>query len=402
MPPAGMAAPFVHTPVRPAPQFAGSAVGYAPGAFGGSFCGPTGSRASATPMPLSSSPNVPMPQSPQQLGQSVVVRRLNSQPSASQLSMQPPATTSGSPPPLVANAVPQGLPAAYTAYAAARGPQPGDSAASAGGPFAAEEVPTPSAEAARRAGQFQPGGNAELLQAEAESLRRSVSSQEDRISQLTKELQASRDNERKLASDLEAATSEVARLREEVRYERLLREQADAAATEARLAAEVSAQAAGAQDKSPWQTRNGGSPPGRRPPQSDRGSADRGGVRGKDRNIDARVPDTSLRSSPTPPNGSMPSGRQGSGPPSAKDEIDGRLHEFLERNDCGLLFRRLNRGWYSFRCKGDRGPASGDRSVEISIVNGKLMARLEPSTHDNGWNNGKLGTVERFVAAMTA
>lgn len=399
MPPVGMTAPFVHTPVRPAPQFAGSAVGYAPGAFGGSFCGPTGSRASATPMPISSSPNVPIPQSPQQLGQSVVVRRLNSQPSATSISMQPPATTSSSPPPLVANAVPQGLPAAYTAYAAARGPQPSDNISSAGGPVAAEEVATPSEETARRSRR----GNEELLQAEVESLRRSVSSQEDRISQLTKELQASRDNERKLVSDLEAARSEAGRLLEEVRFERLLREQADAAATEARLAAEVSAQAAAAQDKSLWQTRNGGSPPGRRPPHSDRGSADRGSVRGKDLNIDGRLADTSLRSSATPPTSSMPSGRQGSGRPhSAKDEIDGRLHEFLERNDCGLLFRRLNRGWYSFRCKGDRGPASNDRSVEISIVNGKLMARLEPSTHDNGWNNGKLGTVERFVAAMTA
>lgn len=85
-------------------------------------------------------------------------------------------------------------------------------------------------------------------------------------------------------------------------------------------------------------------------------------------------------------------------PASNKDDIDARLNEYLERSDTGLTFRRLNRGWYAFRRADDRNPPSSDRGVEISIINGKLMARLEPTTHEKGWNNGKLGPIERFCA----
>jgi len=36
--------------------------------------------------------------------------------------------------------------------------------------------------------------------------------------------------------------------------------------------------------------------------------------------------------------------------------------------------------------------------VSACFVNGKLMVKYEPSTHDPGWNNGKPGPIERFVA----
>lgn len=93
---------------------------------------------------------------------------------------------------------------------------------------------------------------------------------------------------------------------------------------------------------------------------------------------------------------SRPSDKEG------KDEIDARLQEFLERTECGLVFRRLNRGWYAFRRAEERGPRFDERNLELSIVNGKLMARMEPSTHDPGWNNGKLGPIDRFVTSCAA
>jgi len=250
-------------------------------------------------------------------------------------------------------------------------------------------------------------GNEDLLQAEVESLRRSVAAQEDRISQLTKQLQVSQENERKLTADLEAARGDAGRLMEDLRLERLVREQAEAAATELRVAAEMATQSVNMQEKMARQnqaTRSSASP-GRRAPNTDLSP---GRVRGKDAGPTPPQPNTPLATPVGASGGSgLPSGRRGNAsqrapqPPSAKDEIDGRLHEFLERSDCGLLFRRLNRGWYAFRRKDERGPTSNDRSLEISIVNGKLMAKLEPSTHDSGWNNGKLGTIERFCASMS-
>lgn len=81
-----------------------------------------------------------------------------------------------------------------------------------------------------------------------------------------------------------------------------------------------------------------------------------------------------------------------------KDEVEPRLREFLEKGKCNLIFRQLNRGWYSFRRADEKGPQSNDRHVEISIINGKLMVKLEATTHDPGWNFGKPGPIEKFVA----
>ena len=40
-----------------------------------------------------------------------------------------------------------------------------------------------------------------------------------------------------------------------------------------------------------------------------------------------------------------PNGRS----PTGKDNIDSRLNEYLDRAECNIHFRRLNRGWYAFR-----------------------------------------------------
>jgi len=89
----------------------------------------------------------------------------------------------------------------------------------------------------------------------------------------------------------------------------------------------------------------------------------------------------------------LPAGRRGS-----RDEVEPRLREFIEKSKCGLIFRQLNRGWYAYRRADEKGPQSNDRHVAISIINGKLMVTLEPSTHDPGWNFGKPGPIEKFVA----
>lgn len=406
----GVVVPSVQTPGRPltlgsAVFQVGQVVKAQPayiGAYGGSFCSPTGLRSGSSVVASSSYAGTPVaPAAP-------LRRRLNSQQSSTaSLMVQQPVMASASNMVVAAPPV-RGLPSAYNAAIIAsqgdsvscRAAQPAVQA-----PGAAIVEVVPAQEVLR---QGDDADNARL-QAEVESLRRSVAVQEDRILQLTNQLQASQENERVLASDLEASRGDDTRLwtvTEELRLERLAREQAEAIATELRLVAEMAVQgqvvSAPAAVGSSGVTSNtvrastpgrgglsGNFSPGRRAPNtSARGKealAERQGL-GTQSN-----PGSSARGTV-----GLASGRRGS--MSAKDEIDGRLHEFLERFNCGLTFRRLNRGWYSFRCNGDR----ADRSAEISIVNGKLMARLEPSTHDPGWNNGKLGNLERFVTAMTA
>lgn len=280
---------------------------------------------------------------------------------------------------------------------------------SAGGQVV-EGMPAPAEEVLLRTRLV--GSSEDLAKAEAESLRRSVAAQEDRILLLSKDLQASQENERKLSLELQASRSEVERITEELRLERAAREKAEAEYLEARMAAEVAMQERKTSGNKSFGEKFAGASNGRRTPidrgtpqrganasrrGAERGSPQRGG--GRESSLDERWPHSAKPSSPTGDN--LSSHRGAARPRSAKDEIDGRLIEFLERADHDLIFRRLNRGWYSFRNKGDRGPLSNDRSVEISIVNGKLMAKLEPSTHDPGWNNGKLGPIERFVAAMS-
>jgi len=80
------------------------------------------------------------------------------------------------------------------------------------------------------------------------------------------------------------------------------------------------------------------------------------------------------------------------------DEVEPRLREFVEKTACLMDFRQLNRGWYAVRPTDPRDPSTDDRYVEVSIVNGKLMVTMEPSTHEPGWNHGKPGPIEKFVA----
>jgi hypothetical protein len=334
----------------------------------------------------------------------MLIPRLHSQSSAANLSVQPPIIATK--PLSVPATTPQsaGLPAAYhTAYTMPSTPSEA---------FASASVPanqTQVVEALQSEEMLLQtrllGSNDDLLKAEIESLRRSVTAQEDRIVQLTKDLQASHENERrlkesehKMGRDLEVARNEVAHLSEELRRERMAREQADFAAQEALLSADRASQAAQEAKllQSQAHDRSAGTSSGRRTPADHRNPQQRG----RDSSMDTRR-QKSQPQQPSTPTGDTRRGAGADRPKSAKDEIDGRLQDLLERTDVGITFRRLNRGWYAFRKKGEKGPLSGDRSVEVSIVNGKLMARLEPSTHDNGWNNGKLGPIERFAAAMS-
>lgn len=251
------------------------------------------------------------------------------------------------------------------------------------------------------------GVNDDHLQAEVFTLRSTVSAQEEKNSQLSRQLQVSQENERKLVAELEVARSDIGRLSEELRSERLLRQQAEATAAELRVAGDLmSTPGAAGQDITNSRQNNSASRlrGSTRAPSATRRSESAPRTRPAERPQSAARPQTptSAAGNASVGTGLASSRRASAQPQSAKDEIDGRLREYLERSDCGLLFRRMNRGWYSFRVRGDRGPVSNDRSVEISIVNGKLMARLEPSTHDAGWNNGKLGTIERFAASMCA
>lgn len=64
------------------------------------------------------------------------------------------------------------------------------------------------------------------------------------------------------------------------------------------------------------------------------------------------------------------------------DPIDLRLQEFYNGTASAIQFKRINTGYYLF----------GTTSVELDIVNRKLLARTE-----DGWNRGKFGSIERFI-----
>lgn len=75
----------------------------------------------------------------------------------------------------------------------------------------------------------------------------------------------------------------------------------------------------------------------------------------------------------------------------ATDEIDARLQAYLVHNSsvASATLRRVNKGWYKYGTL---------RSVEISIVNNKLMVNVVPdSAHSEGWNKGKLGSIDKFL-----
>jgi len=279
-----------------------------------------------------------------------------------------------------------------------------------GGPGASLSLPRPSVVDEARLYQYE---------REIEGLQAHIAAQEERVSKMTWELQASKKSERQALTDLEASRQEVVRLNEELRSER-----------EARLQAETLAGEAGRQQLSTTP------PPAATKPRGPvRQQGPRRALSQSRRDPDAGLKSgasTAVGSSATPPfpsdgrsgdtatpNGlltgstatsgrrSGASGTAGAGgertsnrsPARAKDEIDARLAEYLDKTPCNLCFRRLNRGWYAFR-RADETKAFGssDRSAEIMVVNGKLMARLEATHTDKGWNNGKLGTIERFCA----
>jgi len=185
------------------------------------------------------------------------------------------------------------------------------------------------------------------------------------VHQLTIDLEASRADNKRLAQELEAARSEVEQLAQALVEEKEARQQAEAALLQAEASGER--RPASRRGKSP--TGQGGDvAPFARPLDDPRGLS---------KNSNSR-------------RGGSPRGR------NTKDEVDVKLNDYLAVSPhCKLEFRRLNRGWYEFRHIDDLDAPT--QCVELTMVNGKLMARLEPTSHDPGWNNGKLGSIDRFV-----
>lgn len=230
-------------------------------------------------------------------------------------------------------------------------------------------------------------------QTEIEALRQTVAVRDEQLRQLASELKAARESEAKFSAEVQVARAEVARLAEELRLERYARDQAEATAAEATAAASSAAAPDGGKARPARR-----SPPPQGRPSSSRSLAPAPKARG--RSAEAAVPGTPELSTSArrgPSRGPPPVLR-----PPQRDEVDNRLRELVEHMQCTLTFRKVNRGWYAFRRRDETGPQSADATVEISIVNGKLMAKLEASTHDRGWNNGKLGTIEKFIATYSA
>lgn len=84
----------------------------------------------------------------------------------------------------------------------------------------------------------------------------------------------------------------------------------------------------------------------------------------------------------------------------SRDEVEEKLSEYLANSPhCMLEFCRLNQGWYQYRHATDS--SVPQKCIEMSVVNGKLMVKLEPTSHDKGWNNGKPGHIDRFVSQFS-
>lgn len=212
------------------------------------------------------------------------------------------------------------------------------------------------------------------LQLEVEQLRREVLSRDGQMAESAKQLREANENRETLMKEVESLRSERQQLNSEFA---LLREQSEGMAPESRVEIEEVRAPKGRVTPTPPPT--GTSTPSRfgaRPP------AGRQGVR--ERSLSNNAPAMCERSR------------------MAKDDIDSRLLDYLEQSDSALTFRRMNRGWYAFRRMDDVGPIAGDRCVELSLVNNKLMAQVEVQTHERGWNNGRPGAIERFVAHFAA
>jgi len=207
--------------------------------------------------------------------------------------------------------------------------------------------------------------SAARLQQEVEQLRREVIIRDSQMAESAKELREAGDNREKMMREIESLRADNNQMSSELALVRMEREQVEGMAPESRVEIEEVRALKGRMTPSAPPT--GTSTPSRfgaRPPA------------GRQRSSSNNVPVSRV----------------------AKDEIDGRLLDFLEQSDCALTFRRMNRGWYAFRRMDDVGPASGDRCVELSLVNNKLMVQVEVQTHEKGWNNGRPGAIERFVA----
>mmetsp|Transcript_6062 Transcript_6062/g.13423 ORF Transcript_6062/g.13423 Transcript_6062/m.13423 type:complete len:390 (-) Transcript_6062:142-1311(-) len=258
--------------------------------------------------------------------------------------------------------------------------------------------------------------------ADVEELQKTVAEQADKIAQLTKELAKAKESESKLRMEADLARDEASRLVEELRREKTAREQLEGMATRAAAAADRApsaskekpvAAAAAPRSASVRQRKSVNGPAmansvssarGARPESSAPSTARRvtEGTRSSTALGTGRRSQSPLAQSAsqagTASAANMTATKTDGKPAVAKDDIDVRLQDFVERSECNLAFKRLNKGFYTVRRPG----ANADHHVEVSIVNGKLMVKLESSTTEPGWNNGKLGPVEKFVAFYTS
>lgn len=295
---------------------------------------------------------------------------------------------------------------------------------------------------------------------EADALRQTVAFQDSRIRDLSQEIQASHENAARLSDELEKARGEVTRLTIELQQERFAREQAEAALQHPQQGIQALTPTASA---SGFTKRDAGLKPGaanaRTASASRRAREVRDLMDGRDdaaaacplgrpmtaserreaaaaerraavlerraaaeaaaaeRRAAAEIAAAERRAAADAAadfgaasralsktsNGRSKESPGASRPASAKDDIDSRLLDYVARSQCSVVFKRLNRGFYAFYRRGDEATSvSADRTIEISIVNGKLMVKMEPSTTHPGWNNGKVGPIERFVLKMSA
>jgi len=211
------------------------------------------------------------------------------------------------------------------------------------------------------------------LQQEVERLRREILSRDNQVAESAKELREANESREKLMREIESLQADTQQMRSELASVRMEHEQSEGMAPESRV--EIEEVRASKGRVTPTSLPSGTCTPSR---FSARAPAGRQGMR--ERSLSNNAPALCERSR------------------VAKDEIDSRLLDFLEQSDCALIFRRMNRGWYAFRRTDDVGPVSVDRCVELSLVNNKLMAQVEVQTHERGWNNGRPGAIERFVA----
>lgn len=238
-------------------------------------------------------------------------------------------------------------------------------------------APSNSTRAQSKPPQIHDEGLVSRLQQEVEHLRREVIIRDNQIADSAKELREAGENHEKLMREVELLRTDKHQMSSELALFRMEREQAEGMAPESQVEIEDVRASKG-------RVTLAALPPGTSTPSrfGARPLAGRQGVRERSLSNNAQALCERSR--------------------VAKDDIDSRLLDFLEQSDCTLIFRRMNRGWYAFRRTDDVGPVSGDRCVELSLVNNKLMAQVEVQTHERGWNNGRPGAFERFVAHYAA